>query len=171
MNDNEIKMFRSQIGGFNRDDVNEYIKSTDLKHAEEIDGLKASLAEAVQKASEAAEAAEAAEAKALGAEEAAKVIRDERDALSLSLDEQSKKLAEAEAALAEKIAAGNDLSKKMNYLKDRQRIGAICEKFRWTMAAGRVNLVHRILRLALNWKVYYPFYLVSYWVKGRKYRT
>jgi len=61
--------------------------------------------------------------------------------------------------------------KKMNYLKDRQRIGAICEKFRWTMAAGRVNLVHRILRLALNWKVYYPFYLVSYWVKGRKYRT
>ncbi len=39
----KAKMFRSQMGGFNKDDVNNYIKETDLKHAEEIDGLKSTI--------------------------------------------------------------------------------------------------------------------------------
>lgn len=39
MDNNGNKMFRSAIGGFNRDDVNNYIKSIDQKHAEEIETL------------------------------------------------------------------------------------------------------------------------------------
>ncbi len=34
------KMFRTQIGGFHKDDVNNYIKSTDVKHAEELAQLR-----------------------------------------------------------------------------------------------------------------------------------
>lgn len=40
----KTKMFRSQMGGFNRDDVNNYIKETDLKHSEEINALKEKIA-------------------------------------------------------------------------------------------------------------------------------
>ncbi len=40
------KAFRSALGGYNRDDVNEYIKSADLRHAAELDELKKSLEEA-----------------------------------------------------------------------------------------------------------------------------
>ena len=39
MNQKETKIFRSQIGGFNRDDVNNYIKETDLKHSSEVIAL------------------------------------------------------------------------------------------------------------------------------------
>ena len=37
---NEGKTFRSAIGGYNREDVNEYIKNSDLKYAAELDSLK-----------------------------------------------------------------------------------------------------------------------------------
>ncbi len=117
MNDNEIKMFRSQIGGFNRDDVIQYIKESDRKHADETAALKASLEEAKREAAEAKEAAESAEAKALGAEEAAKVIRDERDALSASLKDTEARLSETEKSLGENAAAYNELSKKMDFYK------------------------------------------------------
>ena len=43
---NSGTLFRSQIGGFNRDDVNNYIKETDIKYSTQIEGLKADLAKA-----------------------------------------------------------------------------------------------------------------------------
>lgn len=41
----KTKLFRSQMGGFNRDDVNRYIKETDLKHSEEVNSLRKQLDE------------------------------------------------------------------------------------------------------------------------------
>ena len=38
------KMFRTQMGGFNKDDVNNYIKDTDLKHSLEIEKLTEKIA-------------------------------------------------------------------------------------------------------------------------------
>ena len=59
--------------------------------------------------------------------------------------------------------------KKLTYIKDRKQIAEICDTFRYPLSKQRINLIHRVLRLLLSWKIYYPFYLVSYWVKGRKY--
>lgn len=59
--------------------------------------------------------------------------------------------------------------KRLYYLKDRAKIADICETFRPEFSNERANLIHTCLRLALRLKMYYPFYLVSYWVKGRKY--
>lgn len=60
-------------------------------------------------------------------------------------------------------------NQKMNYLRDRRKIANICNKFRQPLSKTRCNLIHRALRLALKWRMYYPFYLVCYWVKGRRY--
>lgn len=58
----------------------------------------------------------------------------------------------------------------LNYFQDHKRISEICSRFRQPLSGRRANWIHRALRLALACKLYYPFYLVSYWVKGRKYR-
>lgn len=60
--------------------------------------------------------------------------------------------------------------KNLHYIRDYKRIADICSNFRQPLSDRRVNWIHRALRLALACKLYYPFYLVSYWVKGRKYR-
>ncbi|MGN0999226.1 MAG: glycosyltransferase family 2 protein [Faecousia sp.] len=60
--------------------------------------------------------------------------------------------------------------KKLRYFRDRRRIAEICEKFRQPISDDRCGIVHRTLRLALKWRVYFPFYFVSYLVKGRNYR-
>lgn len=59
--------------------------------------------------------------------------------------------------------------KKLHYIRDHKRIAEICRSFRQPLSDRRVNWIHRALRLALACKLYFPFYLVSYWVKGRKY--
>ncbi|MBP3293496.1 MAG: hypothetical protein J6N32_07065 [Clostridia bacterium] len=46
MNKETIPMFRSALGGFNRDDVTNYIKETDQKHADELAEMTALLEEA-----------------------------------------------------------------------------------------------------------------------------
>ena len=61
--------------------------------------------------------------------------------------------------------------KKLRYLTDRKQIVEICNNFRQPISDQYVNVIHRMLRLALAWKLYYPFYLVSYWVRGRKYQS
>ena len=43
---NGAKSFRSALGGYNREDVNGYIKETDLKHAAELEEMKKALDEA-----------------------------------------------------------------------------------------------------------------------------
>lgn len=58
---------------------------------------------------------------------------------------------------------------KLRYWKARERICSICGVFQQEFSDGRVNLIHKCLRLTLGFKWYYPLYLVSYWGKGRKY--
>ncbi len=47
------KLFRTQIGGFHKDDVNNYIKNTDVKHAEELAQLREQIQSLEKKVSEA----------------------------------------------------------------------------------------------------------------------
>lgn len=60
--------------------------------------------------------------------------------------------------------------RKLHYFRDWQRIAEICEKFRKSISDERCGIIHGALRLALKWRLYFPFYFVSYLVKGRKYR-
>lgn len=59
--------------------------------------------------------------------------------------------------------------RKLSYCKDRLRIREICNTFRPEISGKRVNLIHKAMRILLRLKIYWSFYLVSYWVKGRKY--
>lgn len=59
---------------------------------------------------------------------------------------------------------------KLCYFRNRQRIVEICEKFRKPISDDRCGIVHRMLRLALKWRLYFPFYFVSFVVKGRRCR-
>lgn len=56
--------------------------------------------------------------------------------------------------------------KNFRYFQYRKEITAICESFRTPLASGRYNLMHRMLRLALKWKLYFPFWLVCYGVNA-----
>ncbi|MGN1345712.1 MAG: hypothetical protein ACI4V1_02940 [Eubacteriales bacterium] len=49
MNQENIKIFRSAIGGFNREDVTNYIREVDRKHADILEEITAHLEEANQK--------------------------------------------------------------------------------------------------------------------------
>lgn len=60
---------------------------------------------------------------------------------------------------------------KLNYFHDRKRIVEICQHFQQPLSDVYCNSIHRILRLALRLRLYFPFYWISYMVKGRKYRT
>ncbi|MBQ8332378.1 MAG: hypothetical protein IJX93_01230, partial [Clostridia bacterium] len=53
--------FRSALGGYNREDVNAYIKETDLRHAAETEELNQALAKAQAESERQKEAAQAAE--------------------------------------------------------------------------------------------------------------
>ena len=96
MNDAGAKRFRSQLNGYNRDDVNNYIKETDLGHAEEL---------------------EKAQAKATAAEEELAGIRDGMDALLAG------KAALEEAAGA-KDARIRELEEKLADLEAEREISA-----------------------------------------------
>lgn len=61
--------------------------------------------------------------------------------------------------------------KRLRYPGDRRRIIEICEQFRQPISNVRCNIIHSTLRAALKWKLYFPFYWVSYVVKGRKYKV
>ena len=58
---------------------------------------------------------------------------------------------------------------RLKYCRDRKLVVGICEKFRHPISDKYCSVVHWALRLALKWRMYYPFYLVCYWVKGRRY--
>ncbi len=80
MNKETIPMFRSALGGFNRDDVTNYIKETDQKHADALAEVTALLEEA-QRSYE--------ELSAKNAELSGQIdeVRAEKDALTLQLAE------------------------------------------------------------------------------------
>lgn len=58
---------------------------------------------------------------------------------------------------------------RLYYLRDRRKIKKICQKFRKPLSDGYCNIIHWGLRFALTCGMYFPFYLVAYVVKGRKY--
>ena len=68
---NGRKTFRSAIGGYNREDVNEYIKNSDLKYTAELDTLKKAVEEAKAEAEGFAAAVQTAIAERDGARERA----------------------------------------------------------------------------------------------------
>lgn len=60
--------------------------------------------------------------------------------------------------------------KPLHYLHDRKQIIEICKKFQVPISSDYCSTMHRILRFALKHQFYYPFYFVSYLVKGRNYK-
>ena len=115
------KIFRSQIGGFNRDDVNNYIKESDMKYAEEIsaaradaDELRTKLDEAVRNAEETALAKSAADelVQKLEAEVSAK---DEKICELIEL--LDKKRAEIDAMFQEHSSALDSVNTQLNAVK------------------------------------------------------
>ncbi|MBQ4590835.1 MAG: hypothetical protein IJB20_02275 [Clostridia bacterium] len=84
MTGESVKMFRSALGGFNRDDVTNYIKETDQKHADVLAELTARLEEAERKCGELSAQAEEAQS--------------ENEALQLRLTEMTEQRDEARRA-------------------------------------------------------------------------
>ncbi len=98
---------------------------------------------------------------------------------TITISDNSEKKKQKLLAIADYLFVKNVFSciseefkqKKLRYLTDRKQIVEICNNFRQPISDQYVNVIHRMLRLALAWKLYYPFYLVSYWVRGRKYQS
>ena len=64
MNDGSARRFRTQLGGYHKDDVNQYIKETDLRHEEELADAKKTAEDAQRELSDALEKIAALEAEA-----------------------------------------------------------------------------------------------------------
>ena len=56
------------------------------------------------------------------------------------------------------------------YFRHRAAYAEICESFSQPLSDRRCNAIHRCLRLLMQWRIYWPFYFVTYMVKGRRYR-
>ena len=61
--------------------------------------------------------------------------------------------------------------KQLRYFRDRALIVDICKSFEVPLCSNYCNIVHSVLRFLLRCKMYWPFYLVTYLVKGRKMKT
>lgn len=61
--------------------------------------------------------------------------------------------------------------KQLRYSQDRALIADICRSFEVPLCSKRCNVIHSVLRFLLQYKIYWPFYLVTYLVKGRKMKT
>lgn len=97
---NGTKTFRSTLGGYNREDVNTYIKETDLKHAEELEALKKFLDAAKEESANRAAALQSALL--------------ERDAANAQVKAEMNAAAELSKAKDSEIA---ELTKRLNLLK------------------------------------------------------
>lgn len=62
--------------------------------------------------------------------------------------------------------------KKPRYLRDRKKFAQICSVFRYCLIKEKnyYNIVHRILRFLLRHNFVFPFYIVAYLVKWRKFK-
>lgn len=56
------------------------------------------------------------------------------------------------------------------YMRHRKHFVEICKTFQKPLTDRRCNMIHRGLRLIMQWRIYWPFYFVAYLVKGRKLR-
>lgn len=55
------------------------------------------------------------------------------------------------------------------YFRHRAAYAEICESFSQPLSDRRCNAIHRCLRLLMQWRIYWPFYFVTYLVKGRRF--
>ena len=110
------KKFRGHLGGFNKDDVNNYIRKTDMRHSAEIEELNAKIEESQSKiAALEEEKASLSEAIEMLVEKS-KILEDSADSVSGSssnaqteaLFSEIKVLKSEKKALAEENAALND---------------------------------------------------------------
>ncbi|MBE6625838.1 MAG: hypothetical protein E7628_01475 [Ruminococcaceae bacterium] len=99
----KTKMFRTQMGGFHKDDVNNYIKETDLRHSEELENLKIKIGELN------AEIANLSDKCAALAEGNALLLEEKNNAEIAVRD--------TEAVIGEKNAEIADISKKLDFYK------------------------------------------------------
>ena len=92
------KLFRSQIGGFNKEDVNNFIRDTDQKHTAELEELNARIA----------------------------ALTETNNELSVSNEEISVKLSSAEsasAAVSEELRnAQSECERLMNELNEKEGV-------------------------------------------------
>ena len=97
------KMFRTQMGGFHKDDVNNYIKDIDIKHSEEIEKLTEKIAKLE------AEIASYNEKCSALMEGNARLLEEKNNAEKTAVD--------AESIISEKDAQIADISKKLDFYK------------------------------------------------------
>lgn len=58
--------------------------------------------------------------------------------------------------------------KPLKYSRDRKQIISICKSFEVPISDEYCSIVHFGLRFLLKCRIYWPFYMVTYWAKGRK---
>ena len=104
MNEANGKRFRSKFGGFNRDDVNNYIMETDLRHAEEIEALKKDAEAAAAETAQIRERTLSLESELEGLREAAAESGRRAQELDAELASLRAELGNRDAALGEKNA-------------------------------------------------------------------
>ena len=106
----KAKMFRTQMGGFNKEDVNSYIKETDLRHSEELLGLKSRISELEAEVSTLNE-------KCSALKEGNALLLEEKKSFETSVSEAEATASAAQALIAEKDAVIADISKKLDFYK------------------------------------------------------
>ncbi len=105
-----IKMFRNSLSGYNKEDVNNYIKETDLAHAEAIEALRAEASKANEQLEELTEQNKTLSKKVFIAEAEAGALRAEKAEIE-----------ERDAQINDKIRKYTDeidtLKKELNFYK------------------------------------------------------
>lgn len=103
MNSQQFAGFRRQINGFNRDDVNQFIRELDTRTANEI----ASLKEELKSANEQFSAAKSAELK----------LRSENEGLTAIINSKDAKINELSDSLESALTQANDFQQSLNEAK------------------------------------------------------
>lgn len=104
MNNDNVKMFRSAIGGFHREDVINYIRETDQKHIDETAELTTRLTETEQQCSDLCLQI--------------KNILDENDALKRRVAELTVQYADAQSKIDQKEQDVRELNAQLNEAKE-----------------------------------------------------
>lgn len=124
MGNRDSVKFRGHLGGFNRADVNSFIKETDRKHSEEIDRLNGCIASLQSKLDE------------TGA--SVSRLSAENDALREKTAEKEKRVAELEKAALEKEAEIAACRDTISQLKDELRdASGVLDSFKGELQALR----------------------------------
>lgn len=127
MANKDDKMFRSHLGGFNRKDVNNYIKETDMNHSAQLEELTAQLGDAAAQLEESKNALEAA--------------NNQKECLIESvsmLSDKAEKLAAENAELTEETTALK--SAKLNLAKENASLKEMISSLQVELEAAKAAL-------------------------------